>query len=538
MVYNKESSCRHHTAHCKPTNLTPPRPEMSTTPASTGSNSALELIVGRRGQLSTFTIKDDYLLNLTEKWPVIQTPIRNVVWAEISEDLLEVSLLAKRKRNLKKGSLALVRITGKVTDDQREPAAKFTEVLMSAAYQGVQPRRRLLVLVNPHSGPGKAVHYLKKKVEPLFRAARCVTDITYTTHAKHATEIVKDLPLDKYDAIITMSGDGLIHEVLNGLAAHTNPLTALSTPIAPIPTGSGNGLALNLLGIEEGGDIFAAALNAAKGKPMPIDLFSVTQQGTRVFSFMSQCVGLMAELDLWTENLRFLGSTRFIYGFVKGVARHRACPVKLQIKVASSDKNSMVTSLHQGRSDATSSLHSIPPPNSKSKQQTESGTGESLSTGGGKTTGEQGSTVSSITETIPELKYPSDNPEGDGWITFDKPLLYIYAGKGPYVSKDFMCFPVSLPGDGFIDVVVQEQMSRGELLKALDGAEDGQPYWLDSQHYFKAEAYRVEPHSDQSCFAVDGEEYPFEPFQVEVHKGLASLLSPYGYYNVEFKPKS
>lgn len=41
---------------------------------------------------------------------------------------------------------------------------------------------------------------------------------------------------------------------------------------------------------------------------MPIDLFSVIQDGKRSLSFFSQCIGLMAELDLWTEHLRFLGS--------------------------------------------------------------------------------------------------------------------------------------------------------------------------------------------------------------------------------------
>lgn len=41
---------------------------------------------------------------------------------------------------------------------------------------------------------------------------------------------------------------------------------------------------------------------------MSIDLFSVTQKDKRVFSFMTQCIGLMSELDLWTENLRFMGN--------------------------------------------------------------------------------------------------------------------------------------------------------------------------------------------------------------------------------------
>ena len=125
---------------------------------------------------------------------------------------------------------------------------------------------------------GKGVQIFAKKVEPLLKAAHTITDITCaylgtplsllaaagarrailtaqlpdTTHAQHALEICRELPLGKYDAVVAVSGDGLIHEVLNGFAQHQDPIRALRIPIAPIPTGSGNGLSLNLLGLEVG----------------------------------------------------------------------------------------------------------------------------------------------------------------------------------------------------------------------------------------------------------------------------------------------
>jgi sphingosine kinase len=40
---------------------------------------------------------------------------------------------------------------------------------------------------------------------------------------------------------------------------------------------------------------------------MNVDLCSVTQKDKRVLSFLSQAIGLMAELDLGTEHLRFMG---------------------------------------------------------------------------------------------------------------------------------------------------------------------------------------------------------------------------------------
>lgn len=72
---------------------------------------------------------------------------------------------------------------------------------------------------------------------------------TDTTHSGHAYDLARDLPLD-FDVVMTVAGDGLIHEVMNGFAHHADPKKAFSLPIAPIPAGSGNGLALNLLGIE------------------------------------------------------------------------------------------------------------------------------------------------------------------------------------------------------------------------------------------------------------------------------------------------
>ena len=105
-------------------------------------------------------------------------------------------------------------------------------------------------------------------VKPILNHARCTLDVTcklvqetrikyfnfylipiVTTHRRHATEIVKEIPLD-YDAIVIVSGDGLAHEILNGFAEHENPRAAFAIPLAPVPTGSGNGCCISLLGLK------------------------------------------------------------------------------------------------------------------------------------------------------------------------------------------------------------------------------------------------------------------------------------------------
>lgn len=86
----------------------------------------------------------------------------------------------------------------------------------------------------------------------------------------------------EYDALVVLSGDGLIHEIFNAFAAREDASTAFTIPVVQIPTGSGNGFSISLLGPEvsnllfnpcpksdnyakDGLDVLAAALNAIKG---------------------------------------------------------------------------------------------------------------------------------------------------------------------------------------------------------------------------------------------------------------------------------
>ncbi len=68
-----------------------------------------------------------------EKWPTVQTSLRNVLWAELNKDAFEVSLLAKKRP---KAPLSLVHVTGTVDDADKESATVFTEAVISAAYAG------------------------------------------------------------------------------------------------------------------------------------------------------------------------------------------------------------------------------------------------------------------------------------------------------------------------------------------------------------------------------------------------------------------
>lgn len=62
---------------------------------------------------------------------------------------------------------------------------------------------------------------------------------------------------------------------------------------------------------------------------------------TRRFAFLSQAIGLMVDLDIGTENLRWMGDTRFLVGFLKGIANNRGAFCRLRLKVVEDDKQDM-----------------------------------------------------------------------------------------------------------------------------------------------------------------------------------------------------
>jgi sphingosine kinase len=124
---------------------------------------------------------------------------------------------------------------------------------------------------------------------------------------------------------------------------------------------------------------------------MKLDLCSVQQGENRIISFMSQAIGMMADIDLGTESMRWMGEARFMVGFLREgmsfptivgtaytkavVGLNRGCPMKLEVKIAAQDKDEMVEAYRLSRSqvdistshqsistdvDTQSSSHSMP----------------------------------------------------------------------------------------------------------------------------------------------------------------------------------
>ncbi|MBW0491857.1 hypothetical protein O181_031572 [Austropuccinia psidii MF-1] len=418
-------------------------------------------------------------------------------------------------------------------------AKEWVEEVMKRSYDklGVPRNRSLHVIVNPYGGSGQGQKIWSSIVEPILSASTATFTVNFTTHPGHATQIGQAIDLNQIDVVVCVSGDGIVHELINGLGRRQDAGLALrKLSLASIPAGSGNALSANHLGPQDARNTILAALTVLKGKSAPLDLCSVTQlpdpvaetqtnvEPVRTLSFLSTAFGLMADLDVGTESWRWMGETRFILGYLLGALRNRQQRVRLDLQVVEDDKEKMESQWYARRIIRSSS--------------------EPFTT-----------SIDHQHHALPELRFGDvrsiikPGPDGhspDGWYTIEDDITSIYAGTLPFMAADLLEFPVKLPGDGSIDVIVHRSPNAYRTLKCVQGAAQGSMFGNNDCRYFKTRAFRLTPlqpkpkvnkeaqdnddsdslmkNKEKSFIVVDGEEMPYRSIQVELHDGLAKVL--------------
>lgn len=64
--------------------------------------------------------------------------------------------------------------------------------------------RRLLILCNPKSGPGKGKHIFQHKIAPILQEAEIPFDLHITKHANFAREFVRGNDLYQWSGIVVV----------------------------------------------------------------------------------------------------------------------------------------------------------------------------------------------------------------------------------------------------------------------------------------------------------------------------------------------
>jgi YegS/Rv2252/BmrU family lipid kinase len=173
--------------------------------------------------------------------------------------------------------------------------------------------RKILLLVNPHSGTGKsleAVAYIKSKLLP----EKNNLEIVMSEYPGFFTVFLKDQDLTNYQNIIVVGGDGTMHDVVNGLAEKDN-----GPPVLLFPCGSGNAFNhdIDCLSWDK------ALANLERGQTQKIDIFRLDfTSKSSVYAFNIVGWGLVSDINHQAEKLRWLGAVRYTLAAVIQIFRN------------------------------------------------------------------------------------------------------------------------------------------------------------------------------------------------------------------------
>jgi YegS/Rv2252/BmrU family lipid kinase len=139
-----------------------------------------------------------------------------------------------------------------------------------------------LTIVNPNAGKGKGSRDWKR-ISELMRNAGLIYEVRFTEAKEHAIRITREGIQDGFRKIVTIGGDGTLHEVVNGILG-AGSLSSPDISIGLIPVGTGN----------DWGKMFGIPLNYEKA-------VSILSEGRQ----MRHDIGKVSFLDGKTERSRY-----------------------------------------------------------------------------------------------------------------------------------------------------------------------------------------------------------------------------------------
>ena len=177
---------------------------------------------------------------------------------------------------------------------------------------------RTFVIVNPMAGQDDLAR-LRREIGSAFAARGAAFDLRETAHRGHASELAREAARLGYRAVCVVGGDGTLAEVATGLAAST-------TPLAIIPRGTANQVALNL---ELPLDVEGAVDVAVNGVINTFDLGCIDGRNFALVAGAGLDAAVMASAT--RELKEKWGFGAYIYAAVKEALN--AAPVRFQLTI-------------------------------------------------------------------------------------------------------------------------------------------------------------------------------------------------------------
>jgi len=420
--------------------------------------------------------------------------------------------LVSRTKAIQRNVVTL-QATGKMSLEENKALAKqwYQSTLRLIGKTEEDLKKPLLVLVNPVSGPGKAMSLWDKIASHVIcKDAGHAVKVIVTERANHGSDYLRDHTdlCASFKGIIVASGDGGVYDALQGIMARKDWAKCLQNlPLGILPCGSGNGLAKSVA-VDSSLElsVVSSAVVIARGMTQPLDICAVdiesvegeTTSFRRLYSFLSFEWGLVADADIGSEHLRWMGESRFTVQAI----------IRLLFRRNYHGKVSYLPCQEAMAPQRTAKCVSSPP--------------TYWDIHGNKPTGDQ-----PLTALLP----PLDREPPSSWETVEGDFWQMWNCNAPYMTSSDIIAPDTKLGDGFIQLqwIQKNTMSRWQQLLYLLGLEKGSQVTNDLVTMAPTRAYRVEPLPNKDpvpgSFAVDGELVNYAKIQMENLRGIWKVYS-------------
>mmetsp|Transcript_21720 Transcript_21720/g.27667 ORF Transcript_21720/g.27667 Transcript_21720/m.27667 type:complete len:366 (-) Transcript_21720:8-1105(-) len=330
-------------------------------------------------------------------------------------------------------------------------------------------RKKLLVLINPKSGSGKALKIFND-VSRLFTLCDIEYDTIYMNDSLHTRTILENGDVQPYFAIICCGGDGVMHYAFGILTERS-----IDIPVFQLPAGHGVGVSASILG-QASPEL--AAFSIAKGFRRKLDLVEVYQNNELLCHSCSFVAwGAVADVEFNTDYLRWLGPVRYRMGALISISVGSPSLFHLRISY-------------------------LPHPDQDLKFCTGEGCQRCL----------QG---------IEEEKHRAERGEllncrEEDWVVIEGHFMLVTGMNLSDTTQGHRFAPYAHPSDGCIDLGIVDDVSRTELIELYSTLKTGSfvdktnfnKKLNDKLTYVKVVAFKVVPLDGEPLhFSADGIQY-------------------------------
>ncbi|KAG7295795.1 hypothetical protein JYU34_020850 [Plutella xylostella] len=492
---------------------------------------------------------------------------------DVSAYLYVYAYILKQNRRASKRERTTItlrfRSFDKYEDNNKEAQKWRTTIKCLIAGQSVShvppvAEKKLLILLNPKSGPGKARELFQTKVAPILQEAEVPYDLHVTKYANYAREFVRTRNVYAWRGIVAVGGDGVLFEVINGMFERLDWQQALAeVPLAALPCGSGNGLARSICHLYNEPyipqNLTGMSMALARGKAAPMDVVRIETKSNIMFSFLSVGWGLLSDIDIESERLRAIGGQRFTVWAIarllslrkyKGVVSY--CKIK-DISNIPKPKQPLLLShsvSHDGALDSPDAEAFIDcdentdvftTVNGKRHQRVDSW--YSVNSRRSAFFSTRGSEYHSVTSSTSEMRSPTHacmhgpaprlpalvSQLPSHWVHLESEFVMVHIAYQSFIGEDFLFAPRAQLSDGIIwMLIIKAGISRSQLFSFLLSITSGGHADIETE-YIKmvpVSAFRIVPEGTSGTLTVDGEQVEYGPIQGEIFPDIVNLLVP------------